>query len=149
MSRKLCATTPCAQCPFRLDVPSYITTARAKEIASALLNDQSFYCHKTVEYDEDGDGESHADTSKSLECAGAVIMLEHIGRANQMMRICERIGMYDRRKMKMTAPVARSAAEFIAHHTPKRKSCARKRDRVGSTRRPTKPSPENESNVRD
>lgn len=38
-------------------------------------------------------------------CAGALIFLEKRNRPNQMMRIAERTGSYDRRTLDMKAPV--------------------------------------------
>ena len=105
---------PCSQCPFRRDVPGFLHPARAEEIADALLGDQTFACHKTVDYDED-DGEGQV-TSASQHCAGASIVLEKMDRPNQMMRIAERLRFYDRRKLDMDAPVFDDLDEFIDHH---------------------------------
>lgn len=44
-------------------------------------------------------------TGDEQHCAGALILLEKLDRPSQMMRISERIGMYDRRKLDMDAPV--------------------------------------------
>lgn len=103
---------PCANCPFRHDVPGYLTPARAHEIATALLNDATFTCHKTIESTDDGTVE----TPQSQHCAGALIFLERQDRPNQMMRWMERIGCYDYRLLDPNAPVFDSAGEFIAHH---------------------------------
>lgn len=46
-------------------------------------------------------------------CAGAMIILERLERPNQMMRICERLGLYDRRKLKMDAPVFEDFDAFV------------------------------------
>ena len=51
-----------------------------------------------------------------------MILLEKIERPNQLMRIMERLGFYDREKLDMTAPVFDTPKEFIAHHTPKRRT---------------------------
>lgn len=47
-------------------------------------------------------------TKDSQHCAGALIFLEKIEEPHQMMRICERLGMYDRTKLDMDAPVFES-----------------------------------------
>ena len=110
---------PCAKCPFRRDVGGYLTRARAREIASAITaQDATFSCHETVTYDDDG---KTVRTSQEQHCAGAAILLEKIGRANQMMRIMERIGAYDRTKLDMEAPVFDTPSEFIAHHGNKQR----------------------------
>lgn len=71
-----------------------------------------FPCHKTaeiVEYDE-GSSEYRA-TKDSLHCAGALIFNELRHTPHQMMRICERIGLYDHRKLNMDADVQVTNAE--------------------------------------
>ena len=40
-------------------------------------------------------------------------MLEHNQEPNQMMRIMERLGFYDRTKLDMDAPVFKSYDEFV------------------------------------
>jgi len=129
---KLDMTGPCSSCPFRSDKLFFLGPERAREIADALLADKTFACHKTVQYDrqerEDGEPEDdRVDRSnpclvdldklwgrdartappdpKEQHCAGAMIILEKLDRPNQWMRIGERLGMYDRRKLDMKAPV--------------------------------------------
>jgi hypothetical protein len=108
---------PCAHCPFRHDIPGYLRGSRAREIAESLLNGGNFPCHETtvVVLDDEGNEELRA-ASNSEHCAGALIMLERMGQPNQMMRICERLGMYDMRKLDMASPVFPRVGEFIAHH---------------------------------
>lgn len=102
---------PCPGCPFRTDIAPYLARRRAAEIARALLDDQSFHCHKTVDYrGEDGEGQV---TGDSQHCAGATIVLEKMGQPNQMMRISERLRMYDRRRLDMKAPVVEDLEEFV------------------------------------
>lgn len=98
-------TTPCAQCPFRSDITPFIRPERAQEI----LSGDAFACHKTL----DAEGRIH---DASQHCAGVLIILEHDETPHQMMRICERIGLYDRRKLRMDAPVYQGADEAIAAH---------------------------------
>lgn len=103
---------PCANCPFRTDHPGYLRAERAEEIADALLSGATFTCHKTNEFGEEGTIE----TSSSQHCAGALIFLESQDRPNQLMRIAERIGCYDRTKLDMDAPVFTDADGLIEHH---------------------------------
>ena len=65
---------------------------------------------------EDGPNAEH--------CAGALIFLEAQEQPNQMMRIAERLGLYDRRKLDMESPVF-DDADAMADHL---------RDQLGSTR---------------
>lgn len=92
-------TKPCDACPFTKG--SGFTWRSLVRHASG-----EFACHKTcVIDDETGDYEPQ---KKSLHCAGALIFLEKQEEPHQMMRICERIGMYDRTKLDMTFPVVES-----------------------------------------
>lgn len=101
---------PCPKCPFRTDIEPFLTAARAREIASGLAGGQAtFACHQTTNHDDDGE---HVYSPDEQHCAGALIMLEHMKRPSQYMRVCERIRCYDHRKLKMDAPVFRTAAAF-------------------------------------
>lgn len=104
---KYTLTTPCAKCPFRTDIPAYLTKARVQELERALVGQQqTFTCHETtVPDDGDEDGVAMMDGPRAQHCAGALILLEKIGKPNQMMRISERLGMYDYSKLNMHAPV--------------------------------------------
>lgn len=108
---------PCPKCPFRSDIRAYLRPERAREIADGLTRQQAtFACHQTTEHDDDGE---YIPGSEEQHCAGALIVLEKMNRPNQMMRWMERIGGYDRRKLKMDAPVFATMREFIAAQ-PKR-----------------------------
>lgn len=114
---------PCAHCPFRSDIRPFLTQERAAEIARALLSDQTFSCHETVDYDAmeaDEDGETRYVTGKDEQhCAGAMIVLERQGKANQMMRWMERLRdkagkpYYDARRLDMNAPVYPTFRAFV------------------------------------
>jgi hypothetical protein len=93
---KYTKTTPCTDCPFLEGTERGFTDERLEGFASG-----EFPCHKTAEVT---DGEFKA-KRKSLHCAGALIYLEKRERPHQMMRICERLGLYDRFALDMTAPV--------------------------------------------
>ena len=101
-------TSPCKTCPFRTDVTPFLNAERVEEITNALLNDRSFSCHSSNEFDDDGKV-----TKEAEHCAGAVIFLEKQGRCNQWMRWMERLGMYDHTKMKMDSPVFDCAEDMI------------------------------------
>lgn len=93
---------PCDACPFLKG--SGFTWRRLTEHASG-----EFACHKTCKLAED---ESvYEPQKKSLHCAGALIFLEKRDAPHQMMRICERIGLYDRSKLHMDAPVVESPSD--------------------------------------
>lgn len=100
---KYTQTEPCLECPF-LDTPKIkraFTMNRLREFASG-----EFPCHKSAEIVETDDGFSEFQpTRDSVHCAGALIFLEKRNHPHQMMRICERLGKYDRRKLNMEAKV--------------------------------------------
>lgn len=91
-------TDPCDACPF-LDneqMRRRFTVKRLREFASG-----EFPCHQTA----NGDSGEFKATEKSIHCAGALIFNEKRNQPHQMMRICERIGMYDMKKLNMDASV--------------------------------------------
>jgi hypothetical protein len=97
---KYTMTSPCDQCPF-LDTPQMkrgFTLRRLKDFAEG-----QFPCHQTAS--ADNDESQYRATEKSIHCAGALIFNEKRGYANQMMRICERLGIYDASKLDMKAKV--------------------------------------------
>lgn len=106
---------PCGNCPFRTDCLSgWLGENRAEDIAHSLTGqDKTFPCHKTTSTDEKGDT---IETRDSQHCAGAMIMLEKLENPNQLMRIAERLRMYDRFKLDMDADVFDNPEEFIEHH---------------------------------
>lgn len=108
-------TSPCVGCPFRTDTPGFLRPDRVREI-EASLDRAEFPCHKTTNASrEDEDGE-YVNDGKEIHCAGALILLEKLDRPSQMMRICERLGIYDRSKLNMSAPVFESFDEMEDHH---------------------------------
>jgi hypothetical protein len=102
-------TSPCGNCPFRHNVKPYLRAERVEEIRDGLVRGE-FPCHKTTV--DTGDGNKR-ETEHSQHCAGALILKESLGESSQMMRICERLGMYDRTKLNMEAPVFSSWEDMI------------------------------------
>lgn len=97
-------TTPCGLCPFRNDSKRLrVSPERLLEMAAG-----EFCCHQTTEVNDDGEYEP---TPESSHCAGALIFLENLEQPHHMMRICERLGLYDRTKLNMEAPVFASVEE--------------------------------------
>lgn len=93
--------TPCDACPFLKG--SGFTWRSLVEHSSG-----EFACHKTCTLSDEGTFEPR---EKSPHCAGALIFLEKQEAPHQMMRICERIGLYDRTKLNMDAPVVESPSD--------------------------------------
>lgn len=100
---KYTLTTPCDQCPFLIG--SGFTFNNLMRHARG-----EFACHKTCKLDED-DG-TYQPREKSPHCAGALIFLEKQDAPHQMMRICERLGMYARTKLDMNAPVGSIPSDY-------------------------------------
>lgn len=102
---------PCRDCPFKNDVSyqrGWLGAQRSKEIINTLfVRDGTFACHKTIGGHE----------SKQQHCAGAMILMERQGKANQYMRIMERVGMYDRNALDMNTPVFDTPEQFVAWHS--------------------------------
>lgn len=90
-------TTPCGECPFLNKMKRGFSEERLNEFASG-----NFGCHKKCDLGEEGNFEPKEDTP---HCAGALIYLEKRNKPHQMMRIAERLGMYDRTKLNMDADV--------------------------------------------
>jgi hypothetical protein len=94
-------TKPCAECPFLKKFRHGFTTKQLEGFARG-----EFACHKTCEITEtDEEGAVFTPTKESHHCAGALIYLEKRNRPHQMMRIAERLGMYDRTKLDMDADI--------------------------------------------
>jgi len=93
---------PCNECPFR--VGSGFTYQSLVEHASG-----EFACHKACDLVDDV---YVARNKNTPHCAGALIFNEKRGTPHQMMRICERIGLYDHTKLNMAAPIGSSAKDY-------------------------------------
>ena len=126
---KLNMVRPCAKCPFRGDIPGYLSEERAAEIVEDLLSGASFPCHTTVDYSgeaedsEDRCNLSPSELERTEHCAGALIFLEFLNQPNQYMRWMERLRgqdgkpFYDRSRLDMQSPVFGDPEDFITHHS--------------------------------
>lgn len=95
--------SPCDECPFLIG--SGFTYDSLMEHASG-----EFGCHKACNLDEETS--MYVPHKKTPHCAGALIFLEKQNRPHQMMRICERIGFYDRTKLDMDANVGSEPDDY-------------------------------------
>lgn len=87
---------PCAHCPFRPEIRGVLRRSRAEDIARALAHeDQSFSCHKTVDYE--GIDQGCEDTSGRDFCAGALLVMqsEELLLDNALTRFAIIFGMLD------------------------------------------------------
>ena len=101
---KYTMTKPCNFCPFVIGGLAHLGPDRAEAIGGQIVDfdgcggRSEFVCHKTGEAEEDGDIREKRDGS-SVHCAGALIFAEKQEAQTQMMRIAERLGMYDPSKL--------------------------------------------------
>lgn len=82
---------------------------------NGLKRDLDFHCHATVDYKNSDNGRV---TGKSKICAGFAVIAEEQNHPTQMMRICERIGLYDAKKLDRKALVHKTASAFIKAQLP-------------------------------
>lgn len=109
-------TRPCGDCPFRSDRPFHLRPDRVREIlgntrkgARRWWPAQSFPCHKTIEYTDDGT--VIPDTAQ--QCAGVMAILHRENRPNDAMQIGERFGLWDPATLDPTAPFYESTQAAI------------------------------------
>lgn len=132
-------TTPCHDCPFRNDIRPFIRSERVWEIQEGLVRGE-FPCHKTTEHRDDEEGEpEYVPTDGEIHCAGALILMEKLGESSQMMRISERLGLYDRTKLNMAAPVYDSWEEMYEAHVEEEERQDAKRRAKQPKKRKRKP----------
>lgn len=82
---------PCKDCPFVVAVNFPLGIGRRQEIADSLARGETFPCHKTVTYDDDGSVIYNQGESR---CFGAASVLYKSGHAAmQMEQIAARLGM--------------------------------------------------------
>jgi hypothetical protein len=81
-------TQPCADCPFRKVGAIELKPGRLAEIVRRIRRTgESFPCHTWF----------YAKAKRRREpCAGAIIYLEKLGEANQLMQVMDRLRVYPR-----------------------------------------------------
>lgn len=109
---------PCSNCPFLKEGGIRLVKSRARDIAKGMLDSQgiTFPCHKTTtdeEREEEDDGH-FIPRDHHIHCAGALIFAEKNGNATQMMRIAERLGIYDAKKLMSNKEVVASVFDSLA-----------------------------------
>lgn len=93
MSKKWRVDKMCRDCPFASHGPGLrlrrtLARGRWAEILNSLRRDASFPCHKTTEFDDEGE----VIRGTGLLCAGALEWQEkHCGQPSQLARIMERL----------------------------------------------------------
>lgn len=65
---------PCIDCPFRSDIEFILSESRTREIAKDVIRgDKAFHCHKTTEFDNDG---NFVYSDRVKPCLGAIKAIE-------------------------------------------------------------------------
>lgn len=103
---------PCRDCPFTRDAAAVrLTRDRVREIAGNALSwdGRSFSCHATVNYDGERPRQHNA-----AHCAGSLIFSLKHGVETQMMRIAERLQLFDARRLRGQSRVFDSLDEMLA-----------------------------------
>lgn len=81
---------PCDACPFRKDIPPYLTRARVGQIERELTTtDATFPCHKTVPE------LTRRPTDEEAVCAGATALLEKLDTRPLYWRLAVATGLYE------------------------------------------------------
>lgn len=97
-----------------------LTAGRVEEIGGMMLSTGggSFPCHKTTIDTEDDDGLGDREvTPDSQHCAGALIFAEKNENATQLMRIAERLGLYDAKALMADKKVVDSVFDDLDEMT--------------------------------
>lgn len=94
---------PCDACPF-LKTSGFTFTSLVAHASG------EFACHKACELNDEG--LYVARNNKTPHCAGALIFNEKRSEPHQMMRIVERLGMYDHTKLNMAANVGSRPSDY-------------------------------------
>lgn len=115
----------CSDCPFRRVGFIGLTAGRVEEIAGASVGPQgrTFSCHLTVEFDDDEHEENgdpiERNREKQSHCAGALLFAEKQQLPTQMMRVAERLGLYDFRKLTGHDDIFADIDEMLEAHGSK------------------------------
>lgn len=78
--------TPCGECPFRIDIPCFLTEARVRHLLYEIIDcHRTFQCHKT------------RNACVEHHCAGALIMIERemANGEHHMIRLARALTIYD------------------------------------------------------
>jgi hypothetical protein len=112
---------PCPECPFTRG-PKAVRVRRGRiiELTGLMLGRRGggeFSCHNTVEYcdtcDEQGEG-CPGHQTESRHCAGALIFAEKHGTSTQMMRVAQRLRLYDPARLEGKELVFDTVEEMLA-----------------------------------
>lgn len=103
---------PCKDCPFRRDVPSYLSPAWAERMVRELDEGTPFFCHKRST--EPG---YHVTDRRVRYCAGHQLWALAQDRLPQPNVLALALGLWSPEQLDAgSVPVIESAQELIEHH---------------------------------
>jgi len=108
-------TKPCNNCPFRVDIPGYLSGAQAQHIIDDLVSDDFgwFACHKSTDTNEEGERVC-VDTTQ--QCVGSLHLLMKSNAINVATRLAAAMGEIDLDTLTGSEEVAVTREAFIIHH---------------------------------
>lgn len=106
MSDPFACTKPCETCPFRVHGDKPIRHLHPDAVRD-YWNAQNFFCHSLYDYD------NHSE-DKRVSCAGFLKAHETEGTPSQMMRIGQRLRLYDPTKLDTTVEVFTNVEDMVA-----------------------------------
>lgn len=132
---------PCSGCPFLKEGGvKFLGSDRAAEIASLFTTTGeggTFPCHKTIDYDKpsgDEDESWGAHVEGTQHCAGALLFMEKVNpRGNNIIRIAERLGLYQRTSFVGADLVYDTVEEFTSGQAGRRDTTTNKRQEHSTT----------------
>ena len=91
---------PCKGCPFsNRDKAVGLGFDRRAEIAEGLERGEHFWCHETIDYDDDGDWDdeipSPSPSRGAVVCAGATVIAYRDGGLPQYLRVAAGLGSFN------------------------------------------------------
>ncbi|WP_288405557.1 DUF6283 family protein [uncultured Deinococcus sp.] len=102
---------PCQDCPFRRDVPSYLSAGWAEQTIAAQDEGVPFFCHRTTTKT----GYATSDR-RARYCAGSLLYGEAVHRHILPVRLAIHLGLYDPSRLDHSVPVLDSPEALREHH---------------------------------
>ncbi len=102
---------PCVTCPFRRGQGSRFRLR--PERLDDIYRAPSFQCHKTADYDEDGEGRAG---DRPQQCAGLMAVLNRENAPNQIMQVAQRLGALDPSRLDPGSVAYANWADVLAAH---------------------------------
>jgi hypothetical protein len=90
---------PCKDCPFvkGSSTNQTLRPGRLEEIAHDITHDGHFFCHKTIDYNDDQREHEEKFSPKEGEhlCAGSILYMQREGKSTRFLEIMQLMGEYN------------------------------------------------------